>query len=71
MNLGKNLSSLQSTNPALFNRLVDHPEIAVVDCFFQLESLQFHTLHYIVEQLIAAGFSKECISEATKIYLDC
>lgn len=71
MSLGENLSSLQSTHPTLFNRLVEHPEIAVVDCYFQLESLQFHTLHYIVEQLIAAGFSKECISEATKIYLDC
>lgn len=70
MNLGENLSSLQSTNPTLFNRLVDHPEITVVDCYFHLESLQFHTLHYIVERLLAAGFTKSCISKATKIYLD-
>jgi hypothetical protein len=70
MNSGENLQSLQSTNPALFNRLVDHPEIKVVECFFQLESLQFHTLHYIAERLLNAGFTKEHISEAVKIYLD-
>ncbi len=70
MNLGENLQSLQSTNPSLFSRLVDHPEIAVVDCYFQLESLQFHTLHYISERLLAAGYTAAQISEATKIYLE-
>jgi hypothetical protein len=70
MNLGNNIQTLQSTNPALFNRLVEHPEIKVVECFFHLESLQFHTLYYVVEKLLAAGFTKEHISEAVKIYLD-
>jgi hypothetical protein len=70
MNLGNNIQSLQSTNPTLFNRLVEHPEIKVVECYFHLESLQYHTLALISERLLAAGFTKEQISEAVKIYLD-
>lgn len=70
MNLGENLPSLQSTNPTLFSHLVEHPEIKVVECYFHLESLQYHTLHHISERLLAAGFTKEHISEAVKIYLD-
>jgi hypothetical protein len=70
MNHGENLSSLQSTNPTLFNLLVEHPEIKVVECYFYLESLQFHTLHYIAEKLLAAGFTPTDISAAMKIYFE-
>jgi len=69
MNLGENFQSLKSTNPTLFNTLTEHPEIQIVDCYFQLESLQFHTLHYISEHLLKCGFTPAQISEAVKIYL--
>ena len=70
MNTGTSIQSIAETNPALYNRLVDHPEIMVVACYFQLESMQFHTLHCISERLLAAGYSADQISQAIKIYME-
>ena len=70
MNTGTSIQSIAETNPALYNRLVDHPEIMVVGCYFQLESMQFHTLHWISEKLLAAGYSADQISQAMKIYME-
>jgi len=68
--MNSQLQSLSSTNPPLYKTLLEHPEIRVVDCYFQLESLQFHTLWYIVERLLAAGFTRHEISAAMKIYME-
>lgn len=70
MNTGTSVQSFKETNPALFERLVDHPELRVVECYFQLESLQFHTLHYIAEMLQKSGFTADHISQAMKIYME-
>lgn len=70
MNTGTSIQSIAETNPALYSRLVDHPEIMVVDCYFQLESMQFHTLHWISEKLLAAGYTADHISQAMKIYME-
>ena len=64
------IQSIKETNPKLFNRLVDHPNIMVVDCYCQLESLQFHTMYYVFERLLGAGYSKETIKAALAIYMD-
>ena len=69
MSTGSNLQSLEHSNPQLFKVLVDHPEIRVVDCYFHLEAGQFHTMWLVVEKLLAAGFTREEISEAFKIYM--
>lgn len=68
--MNSQLQSLQSANPQLYSTLLNHPEIKVVDCYFQLESLQFHTLWRIVEKLLAQGFTRPEISEAMKIYME-
>ena len=68
--MNSQLQALSATNPQLYNTLLEHPEIKVVDCYFHLESLQFHTLWYIVEKLLAAGFTRPEISEAMKIYME-
>ena len=67
--MNHSLQSLSSTNPPLYKTLLEHPEIRVVDCYFHLESLQFYTLWYIVEKLLAQGFTRHEISEAMKIYM--
>jgi uncharacterized protein Smg (DUF494 family) len=69
MNAGSNLQSLESTNPTLFNVLVDHPEIRVVECYFHLETNQFSTMWKVVEKLLGLGFTRQEISEAFKIYM--
>jgi hypothetical protein len=70
MNAGSNVQNLSETNPALFERLVNHPELRVVEAYFQLESLQFHTLYHIAEVLGKAGFTADQISQAMKIYME-
>lgn len=55
---------------AIMERLIEHPEIRVVDCYFILESLQFHTLPYIAEHLIKAKFTAHKIAEAMKLYME-
>lgn len=70
MNTGISIQSLAETNPTLYNCLVEHPEILVVDCYFQLESMQFHTLHWISEKLLSAGYTTDQISQAMKIYME-
>jgi len=62
--------SIAETNPKLYATLVEHPEIMVVDCYFQIESLQFHTLYYIAETLGKAGYTADQISQAMKIYME-
>ena len=69
MNTGSNLKCLKQTNPALYKTLIDHPEIRVVDCYFHLESLQFHTMWRVIEDLLGLGFTRQEISEAFKIYM--
>lgn len=63
------LPALQFTNPALYNKLVEHPEIRVVDCYFHIESLQFYTMWFAIEKLRSLEFTREEISEAFKIYM--
>lgn len=68
--MNSQLPALQHTNPQLYFILLNYPKIKVVDCYFQLESLQFHTLWYIVEKLMSQGFTRAEISEAMKIYME-
>lgn len=70
MNTGSSLQTLAESNSALFSRLVEHPDLKVVECYFHLESLQFHTLHYIAELLGKSGFTADHISQAMKIYME-
>lgn len=70
MNTGLSTQALAETNPVLFERLVNHPDLKVVECYFQIESLQFHTLYYISELLLKAGFTADHISQAMKIYME-
>jgi hypothetical protein len=67
--MNSQLQSLEKSNPALFKVLLDHPEIRVVDCYFHLESNQFSTMWRVIEKLLAAGFTREELSEAFKIYM--
>lgn len=61
--------SFKESHPELFNHLVEHPSIQVVECFLHLKSLEFHTLWNISAQLSKAGFTEEEISDAMKIYM--
>lgn len=61
--------SFKESNPALFNHLVEHPSIRVVECFIQLKSLEFHTLWHIAAMLAKCGFTAEEIADAMKIYM--
>lgn len=69
MNNGTSLKAISESNPKLYAILVEHPEILVVDCYFQLCDLQFHTLFYIAEKLLKGGYTQHHISEAMKIYM--
>jgi hypothetical protein len=64
------LHSISETNPALFNRIVNHPEIQVVAAYFILESMQFHTLYRVSQEMIRLGYTKEQITEAYKLYME-
>jgi hypothetical protein len=63
-------SNLKENNPALFDHLIRHPEIQVVSAYFQLESLQFHTLYYVTQEMTKLGYTPAQISEAYKIYME-
>jgi hypothetical protein len=69
MNTGSTIQSLRETKPNLFNHLVEHPSIRVVECYLHLASLEFHTLWHVAEKLKNAGFTEEEISESMKIYM--
>lgn len=51
--------------------ILNDPEtpLKVVECFFLLRDNEFHTLHYIVTQVLKGKFSAEEIGEAMKIYM--
>jgi len=70
MNTGLSTQTIAQTNPALFERLVNHPDLKVVECYFHLESLQFHTLYHIAELLGKSGFTADHIGQAMKIYME-
>ena len=69
MNTGSTVQSFRETNPALFNHLVEHPSLRVVECFLHLKSLEFHTLWKVSTLLNKAGFTEEEISESMRIYM--
>lgn len=64
----KQTSAFKERQPDLFQTLLDHPSLRIVECTCLLKELEHHTLHYIHDALIDRGFKSEEIIESVKLY---